>query len=639
VSTIRDIARMAGVSVSTASLALNGDPRVRPQTRSRVEEAAATLDYHPLRAARSLSSGRTWSLHLLNPGLDLSMSSGFFTRFVRGIHDAARDRGYGVALSVPSDEDEARSILRRLVSERWADGVVLMNPSEHDDVLEDVVRTGFPHVLLGRSPVAGVSSVDNDNERAAFDAATHLLSRGRRDLLLVNGPARHTFTQDRARGFLRALTASGADADAGRVLFGDGSADAARRQLGERLDRGQAVDGLVAARASPPTWCRTPTGTASGTSRSRCSATPAWSTWSTRRLALLAGVRTALPPLHARRPGGRARRLPGRAARRASRRSRRAGARRALRIGPWYVLADEFLVSPESLVRNLMRGAGAPARPSAGRCPSRTRPTRSATWRSCRCWSTASASRRSCSSAASATRASGSAPSSAGGRRRRHRGVRRPPDRHLLRRHRARPPRLGVPRRLRPRARVRQMRAALFGPAPARPPSRPGSATRSSASPAASPATPGSGHVLLLNGSDHLFPQANLPEVLDQLGAAIEGVRFVHADVEEFVDAPRPPLDHLERTRASSAAAATTTSSAASGRPHAAQAGQPRAPRRCSSATPSRCCRRAALHGHDDRPLLDHAWRTPAAQPPARLDLRLLDRRRPPRDAHPLRGR
>jgi DNA-binding LacI/PurR family transcriptional regulator len=246
VSTIRDIARMAGVSVSTASLALNGDPRVRPQTRSRVEEAAATLDYHPLRAARSLSSGRTWSLHLLNPGLDLSMSSGFFTRFVRGIHDAARDRGYGVALSVPSDEDEARSILRRLVSERWADGVVLMNPSEHDDVLEDVVRTGFPHVLLGRSPVAGVSSVDNDNERAAFDAATHLLSRGRRDLLLVNGPARHTFTQDRARGFLRALTASGADADAGRVLFGDGSADAARRRLGERLDRGQAVDGLVA---------------------------------------------------------------------------------------------------------------------------------------------------------------------------------------------------------------------------------------------------------------------------------------------------------------------------------------------------------------------------------------------------------
>ncbi|HZJ10770.1 MAG TPA: LacI family DNA-binding transcriptional regulator, partial [Trueperaceae bacterium] len=99
-STIRDIARMAGVSVSTASLALNGDPRVRPETRERVVDSATSLDYHPLRAARSLSSGRTWAIQLLNPGIDGSLSSGFFARFVRGMHDAARDHGYSVTLSV-----------------------------------------------------------------------------------------------------------------------------------------------------------------------------------------------------------------------------------------------------------------------------------------------------------------------------------------------------------------------------------------------------------------------------------------------------------------------------------------------------------------------------------------------------------
>jgi LacI family transcriptional regulator len=242
-STIRDIARLAGVSVSTASLALNHDRRVREETRRRVLAAAGTLDYHPMRAARSLSSGRTWSIHLLDPALGENMSSGFFTRFLRGLHDVARDGGYTLTLTVPEDETESRAVLKRLIAERWSDGVVLMNPTDHDGALRDVVAAGFPHVLVGRSPVEGVSTIDNDNVRVAFDATAHLLEGGRGAPLLLNGPRDRTFTQDRARGFLDACAAFGvADAPIANI---DGPAEAIGRALAAHRGAGRPLDALV----------------------------------------------------------------------------------------------------------------------------------------------------------------------------------------------------------------------------------------------------------------------------------------------------------------------------------------------------------------------------------------------------------
>lgn len=242
-TTIRDIAKRAAVSVSTASLALNGDPRVRPGTRQRVLDAATALDYHPTRAARSLSSGRTWSIHLLDPAVGTSLSSGFFTRFLRGLHDGAHEAGYTLTLTVPSDEAEARSLLRRLIAERWSDGIVLMNPSDHADLLNDVVATSFPHVLLGRSPVAGITTVDNDNERVGYDATRHLLSAGRRAPLLLNAPAHRTFAQDRERGFREACASAGVSAN---VIHVDGGPDDTRPALERHLDSGAAVDAIVA---------------------------------------------------------------------------------------------------------------------------------------------------------------------------------------------------------------------------------------------------------------------------------------------------------------------------------------------------------------------------------------------------------
>ena len=158
---------------------------------------------------------------------------------------------------------------------------------------------------------------------------------------------------------------------------------------------------------------------------------------------------------------------------------------------------------------------------------------------------------------------------------------------------------------------VNQVRAALFGPAAGEPAFPAWLRHALERLPAGIAGYTRGDHVLLLNGSDHLFPQRNLPEVLDALTRAIPTVRFLHADVEEYVDAPRPPLTTLERYQGEFRAS----------RYHHVLGGvwSTRMPLKQANHAAETLLERyvepllAAAHavrGHDDRPLLDHAWRS-----------------------------
>ena len=240
-ATIRDIAKRAKVSVSTASLALRSDRRVRPETRQRVLDVVSELDYRPSRSARSLSSGLTYTIHLVNP-LGTELTSGFFTHFLRGLHDAASEHSYTVAFSVISGDAEAVEHIETLMRERWTDGIVLLNPSENSALLDLMAARAFPYVVLGRDPNGPALSVDNDNCRVGGDAARYLIRGGRRKLGFVNGTAQQTFAQDRATGFLAAVQAEEVE---GEVLYTDGSADVAAQRALEAAHSG--CDGLILA--------------------------------------------------------------------------------------------------------------------------------------------------------------------------------------------------------------------------------------------------------------------------------------------------------------------------------------------------------------------------------------------------------
>ncbi len=210
--TIRDVARRAGVSVSTASAALNNKPFVSPQTRARVLQAALELNYHVNRTARNLAMGRTFQIGLLIPALleHTFSASHFFNQLMRGIYAACGEEDYSLVLFAVEDEADLARQMERWVHSRSVDGFIVTHPTWDMPYMNVLVESGLPYVFIGRPPEEGQvqgAFVDNDNVQVAHDATAHLLELGHRRILFVNGPSRYTYAHDRNMGYRRALAA------------------------------------------------------------------------------------------------------------------------------------------------------------------------------------------------------------------------------------------------------------------------------------------------------------------------------------------------------------------------------------------------------------------------------------------------
>jgi len=208
--TIRDVAKRAGVAVSTASLALNGKPHVSRETRFKVLQAAEELGYHPHTLAKNLADGRTRNLGLITPiSLEhLFASAGFFSRLIRGMHRAAAEHGYNLSLHIAESEEEAVSCVRSAVRGRSVDGLLITNPTVTCPYLRDLKRHRIPFVFIGR-PLEEAPYVDNDNVEVSRIGVRHLIQCGHRRIVFLNGPSRFTFCLDRLLGYRVALEEAG----------------------------------------------------------------------------------------------------------------------------------------------------------------------------------------------------------------------------------------------------------------------------------------------------------------------------------------------------------------------------------------------------------------------------------------------
>lgn len=207
--TRHDVAVEAGTSDAVVSYVINNGPRgVAPQTRARVEEAMAKLNYRPNSLARSLASRRTLTLGFVLPDI----SNPFFSEVARGLENAAYDAGYTMLFGNAMD-DESREVdyLRTLIDRR-VDGLVVIPVGGADRWVAEVATAAIPTVILDRATTApSLSSVTVDNEAGAFGATAHLIAHGHSRIGLVAGPDSLEPSAGRARGWARALTEAGQD--------------------------------------------------------------------------------------------------------------------------------------------------------------------------------------------------------------------------------------------------------------------------------------------------------------------------------------------------------------------------------------------------------------------------------------------
>lgn len=239
--TIRDVARLAGVSHQTVSRVINNSSDVTRETRERVEAAIMELGYRPSAIARSMARGQTHTLACISPNL----TDYTFASIIEGAEIEARNQGYFLLSSSARDVKSFQELIEELVAHSRVDGLLIINP--YADERFQQIPQNFPQVFVGaHSRGEAIPSVCLDDADAARTATRHLLDCGHRRIALVTGPMAEDCCVDRCTGYIRALEEAGLTFDPSLVYEGDWSATTGHEALMSFSQSGNMPDAVFA---------------------------------------------------------------------------------------------------------------------------------------------------------------------------------------------------------------------------------------------------------------------------------------------------------------------------------------------------------------------------------------------------------
>lgn len=217
-ATMRDVAKKAGVSLSSVSRVLNGHPYITEEMRERVLAAIEALNYRPNRVAQRLRAAQS---HLV--GVIFSdIKNPFYTLALNGIEQVLSEQGLSVLISnSDTDQDRENDFIALMQAEEVA-GLVIAPVKEDSPVLAKVVQSGLPVVAIDRRlKDLSVDTVLADNYNGAQSAIQHLIQLKHRRIGILNGPQHLTSARERYQGFLHAMENAGLPVDPELVCFGD----------------------------------------------------------------------------------------------------------------------------------------------------------------------------------------------------------------------------------------------------------------------------------------------------------------------------------------------------------------------------------------------------------------------------------
>jgi LacI family transcriptional regulator len=201
-TTLRDVARRAGVSPMTVSRVVNGSGQVSPELRARVEQALAETGYIQNTVARNLRTRRTDTIALVMP----DMTNPFFTALAHGVETAAREAGISLLIANSDEREDEEQRLVQVLLRRQVDGVLIIPAGAGVETIRQCHLRGVPVVIVDRRPgIPGVDIVRADAEGGALQLGRLLVGLGHRQMAVLTGPASVPTALDRAAGFSRAL--------------------------------------------------------------------------------------------------------------------------------------------------------------------------------------------------------------------------------------------------------------------------------------------------------------------------------------------------------------------------------------------------------------------------------------------------
>jgi len=202
--TIRDVAKAAGVHISTASRALNSQTQhlITADVVERVRSVARKLDYRANAFASGLRTKRSNAIGLLIPDL----WNPAFPAIVAGVQEVVVREGYEITIASDENSSERHATVIESMLSRQVDGLILATATLKDRAITDLASRNIPAVMVNRRDEQGrTSSVISDDERGIALAVEHLVSLGHRDICHIGGPQNLSTGVTRLRGFVKAM--------------------------------------------------------------------------------------------------------------------------------------------------------------------------------------------------------------------------------------------------------------------------------------------------------------------------------------------------------------------------------------------------------------------------------------------------
>ncbi len=201
VATIKDVAKLAEVNISTVSRVLSGRKNVSAPTKERVLEAIRHLGYQPNPLAQGLKGGRTMTAALVIPNIRNTI----FPAVSRGAEDCAAKLGYNLILCNTDEEAQREKAYIEMLQKRFVDGAIFATATDDSDYLRELAESGFPMVALMRDLHWNIDTVVTENEESAYHATAYLLGRGCKRVAFLNGNEKISLYRNRFSGYCRSL--------------------------------------------------------------------------------------------------------------------------------------------------------------------------------------------------------------------------------------------------------------------------------------------------------------------------------------------------------------------------------------------------------------------------------------------------
>ncbi len=225
--TIRDVAKLAGVSISTVSLAFNDKGYVSFKTKAKVLEAAKKLGYAPSMIAKKFATGRTNTVGLLAFISHEHPLGGFYMPVILGVIDALGKADYAFQLDIKGEEEEGvlskREVLMRIAKQKMLDGLLILSywPLSFEDI-SDLLQLKFPFIIIGGSVSDHqVNCVEVDNFAGARKAVEYLIKLGHKRIGHISGPVDQKNAQGRLTGYIETLRQYNIPFDEDLIYRGD----------------------------------------------------------------------------------------------------------------------------------------------------------------------------------------------------------------------------------------------------------------------------------------------------------------------------------------------------------------------------------------------------------------------------------